>query len=171
MTPVSTASPLWLAWQAYKQSEDYANTVRWAAHPEHVEGALWAAFERGFSAQSPTVLPTPAEVAAGVEDAERALQSRPDLPPEAGVLVYRSTLRTLLTVRGEARADSDAAFQLTIAASALENWGTHHNWCELMYDPATGEQLAECNCGYLAAIQQIHDAARSFSSGTETPNA
>ena len=50
MTPVSTDSPLYEAWTAYKASEDYANTRRWARHDQHVDGSLWAAFERGFEA-------------------------------------------------------------------------------------------------------------------------
>lgn len=50
MTPVDKASPLWLAWKAYTETEEYANTKLWASHPEHVEGSLWAAFERGFVA-------------------------------------------------------------------------------------------------------------------------
>lgn len=57
MTPVDTTSPLWLAWKAYTETEEYANTKRWAAHPEHVEGSLWAAFERGFTADSTTDSP------------------------------------------------------------------------------------------------------------------
>lgn len=50
MTPVSKDHPLMRAWEAYKQTEDYANTRRWAAHEAHVEGSLWAAFERGWRA-------------------------------------------------------------------------------------------------------------------------
>ena len=49
MTPVSRGSPLWKAWEAYKQSDEYANTRRWALYAEHVDGSLWAAFERGFA--------------------------------------------------------------------------------------------------------------------------
>lgn len=42
--------PLMVAWTAYKDTEDYANTRRWAAHDAHVDGSLWAAFERGWLA-------------------------------------------------------------------------------------------------------------------------
>src|SRR6185312_13301722 len=52
-TPVSKDSPLWLAWEAYAATEEYANTKRWAVVPEHAEGSLWAAFERGFAARQP----------------------------------------------------------------------------------------------------------------------
>lgn len=49
-SPVPKDSPLWLAWSAYTATEGYANTKRWAIHPEHTEGSLWAAFEAGFAA-------------------------------------------------------------------------------------------------------------------------
>lgn len=49
MAPVSKESPLWLAWVTYRESPAYANAANWARHPEHIEGSLWAAFERGFS--------------------------------------------------------------------------------------------------------------------------
>jgi hypothetical protein len=47
-TPVDPKSPLILAWEQYKASEEYANTRSWALHAEHVDGSLWAAFERGY---------------------------------------------------------------------------------------------------------------------------
>lgn len=46
--PVSTDSPIWKAWEAYKGTDDYVNTRRWALNDAHVDGSLWAAFERGF---------------------------------------------------------------------------------------------------------------------------
>jgi hypothetical protein len=36
-----------IAWNAYKASEDYENTKRWATNAEHTEGSLWAAFVAG----------------------------------------------------------------------------------------------------------------------------
>jgi len=48
MAPVPKNSPLMTAWEAYKGTEDYANTRRWAKHDEHVDGSLWAAFSTGF---------------------------------------------------------------------------------------------------------------------------
>lgn len=39
-----------VAWEAYKATEEYANTKQWAAYPEHVDGSLWAAFDRGYAA-------------------------------------------------------------------------------------------------------------------------
>ena len=54
MTPADPNSPLMRAWTAYTQSADYLNTLSWATKPEHTEGSLWAAFERGFAAGSAT---------------------------------------------------------------------------------------------------------------------
>lgn len=49
-TPVPADHPLMIAWENYKQTEDYANTKKWAAYAEHVDGSLWAAFARGYHA-------------------------------------------------------------------------------------------------------------------------
>jgi len=48
MTPVANDDPLLLAWNRYKDTDDYANTARWALVPEHTEGSLWAAFAAGY---------------------------------------------------------------------------------------------------------------------------
>lgn len=50
--PVPADHPLMTAWNAYKASEGYANTLRWAKEPAHTEGSLWAAFSAGFDALS-----------------------------------------------------------------------------------------------------------------------
>jgi hypothetical protein len=44
--------PVMVAWNAYKETESFANTRKWAVDERHVEGSLWAAFERGFAAAS-----------------------------------------------------------------------------------------------------------------------
>lgn len=39
------------AWEAYKATDDYANTKRWAGHDDQAaDGSLWASFERGWLA-------------------------------------------------------------------------------------------------------------------------
>lgn len=50
MTAVDKQSVLWRAWEQYQQSEDYANSVKWAADPQHLEGSLWNLFSVGFLA-------------------------------------------------------------------------------------------------------------------------
>lgn len=52
-TPLAADDPLMLAWKAYAATDEYANTKRWAIHPEHVEGSLWAAFVAGTRAPVP----------------------------------------------------------------------------------------------------------------------
>ena len=41
--------PRIVAWEAYKQTEEYANTQRWASAIDHTEGSLWAAFLEGWT--------------------------------------------------------------------------------------------------------------------------
>ena len=48
MTPVPDDAPVMTAWKAYKETDDYRNTRRWALHEGHVDGSLWASFETGF---------------------------------------------------------------------------------------------------------------------------
>ena len=50
MTPIDQRDPLWLTWQKYRQTEQYANAAKWATHAEHTEGSMWAAFTAGFKA-------------------------------------------------------------------------------------------------------------------------
>lgn len=47
---VSADHPMLIAWEQYKQTSDYANTKKWAAHDEHVDGSLWASFVQGYNA-------------------------------------------------------------------------------------------------------------------------
>lgn len=42
--------PIMVAWGTYKDSPEYANSLKWAAHEEHREGSLWAAFITGWQA-------------------------------------------------------------------------------------------------------------------------
>ncbi|MDD2775551.1 MAG: hypothetical protein PHU06_06320 [Gallionella sp.] len=41
--------PGMVAWTAYKTTDDYAYTKRWAKHSEHVDVSLWSAFSQGFA--------------------------------------------------------------------------------------------------------------------------
>lgn len=49
-TQIDRQSVLWLAWEQFQQSESYANSVKWAVYPEHLEGSLWNLFSVGFLA-------------------------------------------------------------------------------------------------------------------------
>lgn len=48
-TPVSHDSQPWKAWEAYKQTDEYENTLNWYGKP--LQQPLWAAFMAGFSAR------------------------------------------------------------------------------------------------------------------------
>jgi hypothetical protein len=50
MAPVPEDHPLMIAWNAYKATDDFANTRKWAAQDQHLDGSLWAAFEQGYRA-------------------------------------------------------------------------------------------------------------------------
>lgn len=41
-SPVPKDHPLMVAWEAYKQTDDFKTTKVWAQHPAHVDGSLWA---------------------------------------------------------------------------------------------------------------------------------
>lgn len=51
-SPVPKDHPLLIAWEKYRQTEEYANTKKWATHNEHVDGSLWAAFLQGWQDRS-----------------------------------------------------------------------------------------------------------------------
>ena len=71
--------PRIVAWEAYKQTEEYANTQRWASAIDHTEGSLWAAFLEGWTraatAQAVTLttddLLTPEVIKAAADAGER----------------------------------------------------------------------------------------------------
>jgi hypothetical protein len=65
MAKLPDDSPLMIAWEAYKRTDGYANTLKWARHVAvkeretnalieiqhpHTEGSLWAAFMAGYNA-------------------------------------------------------------------------------------------------------------------------
>ena len=40
--------PRMIAWEEYRNSEEYTYTRKWAAYEQHVDGALWDAFLKGY---------------------------------------------------------------------------------------------------------------------------
>ncbi len=40
--------PMLIAWKRHKDTPEYANTRKWAADPDHVDGSLWATFIAGW---------------------------------------------------------------------------------------------------------------------------
>lgn len=47
---VGQDEPLMIAWNAYKATEEYANSRQWAGYKEHLDGSLWAVFCAGYAA-------------------------------------------------------------------------------------------------------------------------
>ena len=46
---LSSDDPRMIAWNKYKETEEYSNTKGWAGYAQHVEGSLWAAFLVGWT--------------------------------------------------------------------------------------------------------------------------
>jgi hypothetical protein len=47
-------SPIMVAWEKYKSSDEYANSRKWAASEKYVDGSMWAAFLAGYQASAPS---------------------------------------------------------------------------------------------------------------------
>jgi hypothetical protein len=50
MAEMPLTHPLRAAWEAYKLTDEYKNTRKWAAHPDHLEGSLWGVWLAAFNA-------------------------------------------------------------------------------------------------------------------------
>lgn len=53
--PLAKDHPDMIAWEAYKATPGYANTLRWATEAQHTEGSLWAAFIAGRESTVPDI--------------------------------------------------------------------------------------------------------------------
>ena len=40
--------PIMIAWNEYRETEAYHNSLKWAEFEQHREGSLWAAFLQGY---------------------------------------------------------------------------------------------------------------------------
>jgi hypothetical protein len=86
MTKAPDDHPLMIAWKAYTATGDYENTKDWA-YRLHIEGSLWAAFERGFMAASVMPHPNPPGGPVANPEGERiysalVARSRAEIPEE-----------------------------------------------------------------------------------------
>jgi hypothetical protein len=64
---VEQDEPLMIAWNAYKATDEYANSRKWARNYEHIDGVLWALFSAGHASRDAEV----AELQARDEDVHR----------------------------------------------------------------------------------------------------
>lgn len=92
MAPVPQDHPLMKAWNAYKATEDYSNTLHWAGEGKQFsEGSLWAAFMAGFDAATKRA----GDLHESINPASD--QERHDGAPGAGamgaVIEYRDAIR------------------------------------------------------------------------------
>ena len=90
MTIVPKNHPVMKAWEAFKETEDYANMKRWAAHPEHLDGSLWGAYERGFRDATERARDVHEQVDTA-SDAER-LENIPGAGAMGAVIEYRDKI-------------------------------------------------------------------------------
>jgi len=120
--PVSQGSPLWLAWEAYAATEEYANTKRWAVVPEHAEGSLWAAFERGFAARQ-----SPAPIAGKAEMPDQGCKLPPDgwycslEPGHDGPCAALPNRTAMLGQEWVSKVTSSDAPELSVIGAAVDN--------------------------------------------------
>jgi len=49
-TEIPIGHPMRDAWEAYKETEEFKNSQRWANIPEFIDGSLWTAFRAGYEA-------------------------------------------------------------------------------------------------------------------------
>lgn len=93
MTPVAKDHPLMKAWTAYKESEDYANTLRWtqSSEPMYAEGSLWAAFMAGWQTATERAGMLHENVDPAC-DHERT-EGHPGAGAMAAVIAYRDAIR------------------------------------------------------------------------------
>ena len=48
-TPMPADHPIMQGWQAWRATEDGANSAKWAIEPQHTDGSLWSAYLAGWT--------------------------------------------------------------------------------------------------------------------------
>lgn len=90
-TPCPKDDPLMVAWEVFKQTEEYANARQWASRPNHIEGSLWAVYEQGFKDATQRAGNLHEQVDSA-SDAER-LGGLPGAGAMGAVIEYRDKIR------------------------------------------------------------------------------
>lgn len=91
MKEMPLTHPLRAAWESYKLSDDYANSRKWAAQPEHIEGSMWAVWLAAFNAATERAAALHESVDPA-SDAER-LNKVPGAGAMGAVIEYRDLIR------------------------------------------------------------------------------
>ena len=94
-SPCPKDHPLMVAWTKYQETEDFANTKKWLAYPEHVQGSMWGLFMAGFNAATERASAL-AESVDNASDAERIAGS-PGAGAMGAVIEYRDKIREAKT--------------------------------------------------------------------------
>jgi hypothetical protein len=94
MRAFKSTEPIMVAWREYQATAEFANTKKWARHPDpdYTEGSLWAAFLAGFQAatERAAILHESVDPAS---DAER-LNGAPGAGAMGAVVQYRDMIRS-----------------------------------------------------------------------------
>jgi hypothetical protein len=90
-SPCPQNDPLMIAWAQFQATDDFQNAQRWAAHPEHLQGSLWAVFMAGFKAATERAADLHEQVDSA-SDAER-LDRLPGAGAMGAVIEYRDKIR------------------------------------------------------------------------------
>jgi hypothetical protein len=93
MAEIPKTHPLRATWEQYKQSEEYANTKKWAAHPMHLEGSLWGVWLAAYTAATERAAALHESVDPASDD-ER-LNKVPGAGAMGAVIQYRDLIRAL----------------------------------------------------------------------------
>ena len=91
MAPVPADHPMMKAWETYRKTEDFRNSVKWAADVEHRTGSMWAAFVAGFEAATERAASLH-EMVNPASDMERH-HGNPGAGAMGAVIEYRDTIR------------------------------------------------------------------------------
>jgi cation transport regulator ChaB len=91
MAEMPLTHPLRAAWEQYKQTDEYKNTRKWAAHPEHLEGSMWGVWLAAFNAATERAASLHESVDPASDD-ERA-NKVPGAGAMGAVIQYRDLIR------------------------------------------------------------------------------
>lgn len=90
---LSKNDPRRIAYDAWTRTHEFANTKRWAIHPDHVDGSLWWAFIVGFSAATERAAALHESVNPSSDD-ERQINI-PGAGAMGAVIEYRDAIRRI----------------------------------------------------------------------------
>jgi len=88
--------PMMLAWEAYRQTDEYRHSFKWASDVQHRPGSMWAAFVAGFNAATERAASLHEQINPA-SDTER-LNKDPGAGAMGAVIEYRDRIRETANV-------------------------------------------------------------------------